>query len=200
MPSSRLPRRPAARQPCSRKSGRWTACRRSAGSATASRWRYPEENGPSEIVGTPVCTAGRIYVTIGHDPMHGEGKVHPRVYRSGQGIAGLELRPDRTQHVNRGRERRPLVRGQDVRSRSLHEREHQHGPGLLDQDQRADLGFDAGGRWPGLRAHQPRPAGVRRGGEKKLLRSIEIGSGCYSSPVAANGVLYVASQKFLYAR
>jgi outer membrane protein assembly factor BamB len=37
------------------------------------------------------------------------------------------------------------------------------------------------------------------GREKKLLRTVKIGSGCYSSPVAANGVLYVASMKYLYA-
>ena len=37
------------------------------------------------------------------------------------------------------------------------------------------------------------------GKEEKLLRTIEIGSGCFSSPVAANGVLFIASQKYLYA-
>jgi ligand-binding sensor domain-containing protein len=37
------------------------------------------------------------------------------------------------------------------------------------------------------------------GREKHLLRTIKIGSGCYSSPVAANGVLYIASMRYLYA-
>ena len=37
------------------------------------------------------------------------------------------------------------------------------------------------------------------GKEKKLLRTIKIGSGCYCTPCAANGMLFVASQKYLYA-
>ena len=37
------------------------------------------------------------------------------------------------------------------------------------------------------------------GKEKKLLRTLKIGSGCYCTPCAANGTLLVASQKYLYA-
>ena len=123
---------------------------------------YRQENGPSEIVGTPTCAAGRIYVTIGHDPQHGEGKGNLTCIDPAKGSRRLELWPDRAQHVDRGRERRPPIRGRDLRDRPL--RRCQHGPGPLDaRGQRAGLGLDAGGRRPGLRAHQPRPAGLRRG-------------------------------------
>jgi outer membrane protein assembly factor BamB len=34
---------------------------------------YRNKNGPSEVVGTPVCVNNRVYVTIGQDPLHGSG-------------------------------------------------------------------------------------------------------------------------------
>lgn len=35
--------------------------------------KYPSAEGPSEIIGTPVLYKNRIYVAIGQDPEHGEG-------------------------------------------------------------------------------------------------------------------------------
>jgi outer membrane protein assembly factor BamB len=35
--------------------------------------RYPDADGPSEILAAPMYAQGRVYVTIGHDPEHGEG-------------------------------------------------------------------------------------------------------------------------------
>ncbi|MGC8829301.1 MAG: PQQ-binding-like beta-propeller repeat protein [Verrucomicrobiia bacterium] len=35
--------------------------------------KYPDPNGPSEIVSTPVFFSNRVYVTIGQDPENGEG-------------------------------------------------------------------------------------------------------------------------------
>ena len=37
------------------------------------------------------------------------------------------------------------------------------------------------------------------GKEDKLLNNIHLGSPVYCTPVAANGVLYVASQRYLWA-
>ena len=34
---------------------------------------YRTRNGPSEVIGTPVCYENRVYVTIGQDPLHGSG-------------------------------------------------------------------------------------------------------------------------------
>ena len=36
--------------------------------------RYKHRDGPSEIIGTPVCYGNRVYVMIGQDPSHGNGK------------------------------------------------------------------------------------------------------------------------------
>ncbi len=36
-------------------------------------YKYPDANGPSEILATPVFYKNRIYVAIGQDPEHGEG-------------------------------------------------------------------------------------------------------------------------------
>ena len=37
------------------------------------------------------------------------------------------------------------------------------------------------------------------GREKKLLSQVSVGATIYATPVAANGVLYVASQQYLWA-
>ncbi len=39
-----------------------------------STFRRKTPFGPSEIIGTPVCHRGRVYVTIGQSPVHGEGQ------------------------------------------------------------------------------------------------------------------------------
>lgn len=39
-----------------------------------SRWNRKSPEGPSEIIGTPVCHGNRVYVTIGQSPIHGPGK------------------------------------------------------------------------------------------------------------------------------
>lgn len=160
--------------------------------------KYGDENGPSEIVGTPVCVGDRIYVTIGRDPNRGEGKGNLVCIDAVQGKALWNY-------------------GQIGRSMSTvaaHD-------GLLYVGETfgavhcvdANMGeacwtHEFNGRMWGSalvadgRVYVPTTKGLlvfAEGKEKKLLRTIKIGSGCYSSPVAANGVLYVASEKYLYA-
>ncbi len=159
---------------------------------------YRQENGPSEIVGTPTCAAGRIYVTIGHDPQHGEGKgnltcIDPakgsRVWSYGQ--IGRSMS---TVAVKDGL----LYVGETFGT--VHCVDANTGQGLWTHEVNGRV-------WGSTlvadgRVYVPTSRGLlvfAEGKEKKLLRTIEIGSGCYSSPVAANGVLYVASMKYLYA-
>lgn len=40
---------------------------------------------------------------------------------------------------------------------------------------------------------------LQQGKEKKVLAAVEMGAPVYSTPVVANGVLYVATQTHLYA-
>jgi outer membrane protein assembly factor BamB len=160
--------------------------------------------GPSEIIGTPVFHNNRVYVAIGEDPMHGRGRgmLHcidatktgditetGRIWSydgidrsiSSPTIAdGLVYIPDIAGHVH-----------------------------CLD----ADTGkpywvYDTGSQaWGSILAADGKLFfGTKKeflvmaaGKEAKVLSRVQLGSPMYSTPIAANGVLYVASQQYLWA-
>ena len=159
---------------------------------------YRQENGPSEIVGTPACTAGRIYVTIGHDPQHGEGKGNLTCIDPAKGTLVWS-------YGQIGRSISTVA----VKDGLLYVGETFGVVHCLDAATgQAYWTHEVNGRiWGSTlvadgRVYVPTSRGLlvfAEGKEEKLLRTIEIGSGCFSSPVAANGVLFIASQKYLYA-
>jgi outer membrane protein assembly factor BamB len=160
--------------------------------------------GPSQIIATPVFDHGRVYVPLGQDPAHGRGKGMLHCIDATQtgditqtGRVWTYDRIERsmaTAVVADG-----LVYAADVGGR-LH---------CLD----ADTGecywvFDTGAEtWGGaLVADGKVYLGTKRdffvlaaGKERNVLSKVRLGSPAYSTPIAAGGVLYVASQRYLWA-
>ena len=159
---------------------------------------------PCEIIGTPVFYKNRIYVTIGQDPQHGRGR-------------GLLTCIDATQTgdiTSRGR-----IWSYDKIDRSLSSVSIADGlvyaadmPGrvhCLD----AETGqcywvYDCdSGIWTSTLVVDGKVfVGTRKGlcvlaaGKRAaLLATIRLGTPIRSMPVAANGTLYVASQRYLWA-
>ncbi|MHC4400646.1 MAG: outer membrane protein assembly factor BamB family protein [Planctomycetota bacterium] len=160
--------------------------------------------GPNQIIATPVFHKGRIYVPIGQDPAHGRGKgmLHcidatktGDVTQSGRIWAydGIE-RSICTVAVADG-----LVYAADLSGR-LHCLDADTGKLHWVYDTEAET-------WGGaLVADGKLYLGNKReffimtaGRQTEVLCRVRLGSPAYSTPIAANGVVYVASQRYLWA-
>lgn len=154
--------------------------------------------GPSEIIGTPVFHDGKVYVAIGQDPMHGRGRGMMQCIDAATGqkvwsYDGLDRTTGQPTIAD------GLVYIPDVAGR-LHCVEQKDGKPVWV--------FEGGAEsWGGtLIADGKVYYGTQRellvlkaGREMKLLSQVRAGSAVYTTPVTANGVLYVASQRFLWA-
>lgn len=160
--------------------------------------------GPSQVIATPVFYDNRIYVAVGQDPAHGRGKGLLYCIDATQtgditdtGCIWSYDQLDRsmsTVTISDG-----LIYATDIAGRLhcldaasgelhwMHETKAETWGGVLVADGRLYLG-------------NKRKFYVFAAGPKlKVLSEIRLGSPAYSTPVAANGVLYVASQKYLWA-
>jgi outer membrane protein assembly factor BamB len=160
--------------------------------------------GPSEIIGTPVFADGRVYFAIGQDPAHGRGRgMLYCVDASGTGDitkTGCVWRYDgldrslSTVAVGDG-----LVYAMDVAGR-LHCVDAATGKLCWVEDTKAEA-------WGGpLVADGKLFFGnkkdfyiMRAGREPRILSKIRLGAHVYSTPVAANGTVFVASERYLWA-
>lgn len=168
--------------------------------------RYPLAEGPSEINSTPVFWKNRIYVAIGQDPEHGEGIGNlvcidatqtgdvtktaeiwsfRKINRS---ISTVSITPDGLLFVG---DFSGFVYCLDAETGKLHwvhdMKAHMWGSTLV-ADGKVFVG-DEDGDFVVLAASK----------EKKVLSESNLGAGIYSTPVVANGILYVASNTHLYA-
>jgi outer membrane protein assembly factor BamB len=166
--------------------------------------KYATFDGPSECIGTPVYYDGLIYATIGQDPEHGEGvgmisAIDPtkRGDISGQAVwtfQGIE-RSISTPSVHDG-----LVYIADYSGRvfcldaktgeqywMFDTKGHIWGNTLV-ADGKVYIGNEEGELYV-----------LKAGKELELLNTIEFPAQIFSSPVAANGVLYVPTMTHLYA-
>lgn len=160
--------------------------------------------GPSDVIATPVFVHGRIYVAIGRDPTDGRGRGMFHCIDASQTgeittrgriwtYDGLE-RALATAAVADG-----LVYVVDIAG-SIH---------CLDADTGQVCWVHATGAeaWGGALAadgkiyfgNKRELTVMAQGRQARVLASIPLGSAIYGSPIAANGVLYVASQKYLWA-
>jgi outer membrane protein assembly factor BamB len=160
--------------------------------------------GPNQVIATPVFYKQRIYVPIGQDPAHGRGKgllycidatQTGDITKTGCIWSYDELdRSMSTVTIADG-----LVYATDIAGR-LHCLDAETGKVQWTHNTKAET-------WGGaLVADGKLYLGNKReffvlaaGPELKVLSEIRLGSPAYSTPIAANGVLFVASQKYLWA-
>lgn len=174
--------------------------------------KYPAAEGPSEIIGTPVLYKNRIYVSIGQDPEHGEGVgnlVCIDATRSGdisddgavwsfdgikRSISTVSIDPE-TGLLFAG-DYSGYVYCLDAETGELHWRydmlAHLWGSTLV-ADGKVYLGDEDGDFviLPAKKDFDPE--------NDEPLLEVMFPTSIYSSPVIANGVLYVATQTHLYA-
>ncbi len=169
--------------------------------------RYPAAEGPSEINATPVFYKNRVYVATGQDPEHGEGVGHlvcldatktGDVTKSGvlwdfkgihRSISTVSIDPA-TGLLFVG-DFSGFVHCLDAETGTVNwtydMKAHMWGSTLV-ADGKLYLG-DEDGDFVVMAASK----------EKKVLSETNMGSPVYSTPVVANGVIYVASNTHLYA-
>jgi len=154
--------------------------------------------GPSQIIATPILHQGRIYIAIGQDPLHGRGRgmlscIDAATGEKAWDYDGLD-RSISTVAVADG-----LVYAPDVAGR-LHCLDARTGKPVWVHETKAETWGSplvADGKvYLGTKTHFHVFA---HGREAKELAKIRLDSPMYGTAVAANGVLYVASNRYLWA-
>jgi outer membrane protein assembly factor BamB len=147
--------------------------------------KYPSAEGPSEINATPVFYKDRVYVAIGQDPEHGEGVGHlvcVDATRTG------DVTKTATRWSYKGIHRSISTVSIDPATGLLFVGDFSGFVHCLDADGRVYVG-DEDGDFVVLAATK----------EKKVLSETNLNGPVYSTPVAANGTLYVATTTHLFA-
>ncbi len=167
--------------------------------------KYGTAPGPSEYIATPVVYEGLIYVPIGQDPEHGEGVgalscIDPsQVDEEGKPrLVWRDTTIERsisTVSVHEGlvyaADYSGVLRCYDAKTGEIYWEQNTIGHiwgSTLVADGKVFLGNEDGILTI-----------MATGKEKKLLAEIEFNSPIYSTPVVANGTLYISTQSHLYA-
>jgi outer membrane protein assembly factor BamB len=161
--------------------------------------RYPAAAGPSEVIATPVFYNNRVYVTIGQDPEHGDGVGALSCIDAASGkkiwqytgirrsISTVSIADDLLFVADYAGK----VHCLDALSGKLHwvhdTQAHIWGSTLV-ADGKVYIGAEDGLLWI-----------LAAGKQKKVINKIDFGAPIYSTPVVANGVLYIGTQTHLYA-
>jgi outer membrane protein assembly factor BamB len=161
--------------------------------------KYRDPKGPSEIMATPVIHDGRVYVAVGQDPEHGEVEGcltcidaskpeaawrFATMKRSMSTVAvadGLLYIPDMTGMVY-------CLDAASGKQVWTHDTEGAIWGSTLVADGKVYVGNESGDLTV-----------LTAGREKKMLGKIDMGQPIYSTPIAANGVLYVMTGQNLLA-
>lgn len=162
--------------------------------------KYATRNGPSEVLGTPIVYNGHVYALIGQDPEHGEGignltcidakgkKVweYRKIMRS---LSTMSIQNDLLFAADYS----GFLRCLDAKTGKEHwvhdTSSHVWGSTLV-ADGKVYVGTEDGFLvvLPATKDYQ-----------KDKLQEIDFYSPIYSSPIAANGTLYVATHSHLFA-
>ncbi len=167
--------------------------------------RYPAPDGPNEIISTPVSYNGKVYVAIGQDPEHGEGvgALHcidatkrGDITESGKAWSYLGIkRTISTASIKNG-----LVFAADY-SGVIHCLDAETGELYWTHDTLSHI-------WGSTLAVDDKLYVGNEDGiltilaadkKKDVIAEIEFGAPIYSTPIVANGVLYIGTQTHLYA-
>ncbi|MCR9246912.1 MAG: PQQ-binding-like beta-propeller repeat protein [bacterium] len=162
--------------------------------------KYATSKGPSEVLATPVVHDGRVFVAIGQDPEHGEGVgnlvcvdskgklvwSYDKIHRSLSTLSvwnGMVFVADYSGYLYCF----------DAATGKLHWQydtsAHIWGSTLV-VDGRVYVGIE-----DGFLVSAP----ATKEFDKKTVKEIDFGVPIYSSPIAANGTLYLATHTHLYA-
>jgi outer membrane protein assembly factor BamB len=159
---------------------------------------------PSEIISTPVVYDGRLYVTIGQDPLHGRGRgALSCIDPSGSG--DVTKSHCLWQYTDIGRSMSTV----SIADGLLYVAETWGKIHCLDaKTGEVQWVYDTADEiWSSTLVADGKVYVGRRGGltvlaagrQRRHLADIKLGSQVWSVPSAANGVLYVASQRNLFA-
>lgn len=168
--------------------------------------KYPAADGPSEIISTPVFSKNRVYVAIGQDPEHGEGVGrlvcidatktgditssgliwdYRGIHRS---LSTVSITPEGLLFIG---DFSGFVHCLDAETGQVywtHDMKAHIWGSTFVADGKVYLG-DEDGDFVVLAASK----------EKNIISETNLGAPIYSTPIVANGVLYVATQTHLYA-
>ncbi len=160
--------------------------------------------GPSEIIASPVFHEGRVYCTIGQDPMHGRGRgllncidatktgdithtgcvwTYDGLERTISSVAisdGLLYATDLAGHVH-------CLDEKTGKSQWVYETKAETWSTPLVADGKIFIGT------------KKKLVTLAAGPELKVISEIPLGSSAYATPIAANGTLFVCSQSYLWA-
>jgi outer membrane protein assembly factor BamB len=169
--------------------------------------KYPDAEGPSEINSTPVFYKNRVYIATGQDPEHGEGVGHlvcidatktGDITKTGTiwGYKGIK-RTISTVSIDPANgllfigDFSGFVYCLDAETGKqywIHDMKNHMWGSTLVADGKVYLG-DEDGDFVVMASSK----------EKKILSETNLGGAIYSTPVVANGVIYVSSNTHLYA-
>ncbi len=169
-------------------------------------FKYPSPEGPSEINATPVFWKNRVYVAVGQDPEHGEGignltcidatktgditktgKIwsYDKINRS---LSTVSITPDGLLFVNDFSGFMYCFDADTGKLNWVHDAKAHIWGSTLVADGKVYAGDEEGDLLI-LAASK----------EKKVLNVVNFGDPIYSTPIVANGVLYVGTTTHLYA-
>jgi outer membrane protein assembly factor BamB len=167
--------------------------------------RYPKPAGKSEIIASPVFYDGRVYVATGQDPEHGVGVgILNCIDATGRGDVTTSKKVWEYRGIGRSLStvaiHDGLVYAADYAG-FIHCLDAKTGEFLWKYDMQSHA-------WGSplivdghilLGNEDAELVVLKTGRTMKHVRTIEFTSPIYSSPVAANGILYITTQTHLYA-
>jgi outer membrane protein assembly factor BamB len=155
--------------------------------------------GPSEIIGTPVSRENRIYVTVGQDTRHGRGVGALTCINAANGrVIWQSTQIDRslaTVSVADGllyvTDYSGNIHCLDAHTGQHHWKQSTDSPiwsSTLVADGKVFVGTEKRDFWI-----------MQAGRQKKVIKTIRFPDKIYNTPIVANGVMYIATERHLYS-